>query len=160
MRLIAPESWPGALQVVARLIGPEAAAAVARTMGGRRQYLPAVPGREHPLARLIGLQGARLVAAQLVGERGDHVDWPSARTQLTFMDAASLRAAGHSEAAIARKLRISARQVRRLVAHLPKGEATPTAAEAVERVCPTCGHRHRLRAAVPADTRQLPLPLA
>lgn len=158
MRLT-PEAWPGALQIVARLVGPEAAAAVARTMGGRRHYLPAVPGREHALARIIGLQGARLVAALLVGERGDHVDWPSARTQMNFMDAAALRDAGHSEAAIARKLNISARQVRRLVAHLPKGTGAPASDEAVERVCPTCGHRHRVRAAMP-DTRQLPLPLA
>ena len=160
MRLI-PEAWPGALQTVARLLGDEAAAAVARGLGGRRLYLPPAPGRRHPLAKLVGLQGARLVAEQLVGSRGDDIDWPAARSLIRAVEARKLKAAGLSEAAIAQNLGITQRHVRHLVGHVAKGAAENAAGDEAEhaRTCPVCGHRMRPRTQQAEDTRQLPLPL-
>ena len=159
MGLTLPKAWPGALQTVARLLGDEAAAAVARGLGGRRHYLSAVPGRDDPLAKIVGVRGARLVAAALRAGRGEAVEWPTARTLLTAIEAERLRREGRSLSEIARQLHMSERQATRLVSHIPKGNGAPgDEAEPEPARCALCGRPHRPRTVPRTDGRQLALP--
>lgn len=100
------------LSEVAQLIGTRLALTLARRLGGKRIYIPKVPGAAHKVARCIGLAAARRLGAALGGES---FIVPRAASYLRWLDARALRILGLSHAEIAERIGINDRSVRRVL---------------------------------------------
>lgn len=104
---------PATIQRVAALATPALAIRFARTFGGQKIYVPRKVYSAHPLVKCLGWAAAQRLCAEFGGE-----DWavPSASNYLTWLDARALRVCGLSNPEVARKLNITLRHVRRLLA--------------------------------------------
>ncbi|HUZ72473.1 MAG TPA: hypothetical protein VNE82_07760, partial [Candidatus Binataceae bacterium] len=111
-RRVTPYALPGMLAEIARFTSVDAAIAIARAFGGSNISLPRAPKPGHRLALLVGPEAAVIICKRFGGERWDI---PSARPFLHWHDAHRLRDEGLSVSAIARRLGIGERRVRKLL---------------------------------------------
>ncbi|MBI1386665.1 MAG: hypothetical protein GC150_17305 [Rhizobiales bacterium] len=138
---VKPETLPGVLADVARLVGVPAAFRLAAAWGGRRLHLPREPKPSHELCRILGVRQARLLGRHLGGEERH---WPSAKTLRHAHDAKWLRRAGWSHKRIAEALGLSQNHVATLTSGVNQDpDVCLVAHEELEDACPTCGRRHR-----------------
>lgn len=107
------------IELLAEVIGEEAAQKLARDFGGTRLYIPREPGSAHPLVHSIGVElAARLchVAA------GEIIELPILKSRGERMRErraiVRLRGEGWTVSAIARRLHCSERHVHRTLASL------------------------------------------
>ncbi|WP_372090288.1 hypothetical protein P7L79_12745 [Tistrella mobilis] len=151
-----PETLPGILAVVARLINVGAAMRLAETYGGGQPlYIPRDVRRDHDLARLLGWRQAQLVCRELGGEA---YPVPSMTVLIRSHRARELRRQGRTYGQIARQLRITQRHAARLASDVPRGNGGPEGeSEVTVTRCPTCGRPYRRRHGS-GDDRQLTLP--
>ncbi|WP_345935607.1 hypothetical protein [Tistrella arctica] len=150
-----PETLPGILADIAKIVGVDAALRLAEAHGGTRLYIPQDVQAGHELARVLGVQGAKLVCRSPLG--GDTHAVPSAVPLIRAIRARRLRAEGWSHGRIARELGITETHAGRLTAGIARGNGGPEDAEA-PTVCPTCGRAHRRRQPR-QDDRQMALPI-
>ena len=140
--MVKPEPLPMALmppvlQQIAEIAGPEAAVRVARELGGRRIYVAPRPGPRNPLTRLLGRPLAMAIAESLGS--GD-LEVPSARPLLNWYAARRLRREGWTTRMIAKRLNLTERRIRQLVAGVEAGQLSRDTFEPEPPPCPICGH--------------------
>jgi len=111
--------WPGILREVVDLAGAEAALALAERYGGDKVSIPANPTADSPLARCVGLAGARVLAERYHTE----AVWVPLGPQNRTRRLEALVAAGWSDRAIIRKLRVARRTVERARGRVESGTA-------------------------------------
>jgi hypothetical protein len=153
------ERLPPLLQTVADVAGLEAAIKIARALGGREMHVGTRPRPNSALVRVVGQQAAAAIGAELGGHQ---VTWPRATSYLMRLDVLTRWAWGWSTGRIARELRISPRQVRRIVRGVDRSAAGAELPSSIDtESCPCCGRRWhgRPRHHRPLVPGQLPLPL-
>lgn len=94
------------LDDLARLIGPDLAEKLSVDFGGTRLYIPRNPGQHAPITVSIGIDAARLVGERFGGERCLVPVRAGRRARIL-----SLREAGESVSAIARRIGCTERHV-------------------------------------------------
>lgn len=107
------ESWPFWAQDASVLIGREAVEKIMANYGGTRLYVPKSVAASHPLAELIGIDAAQALAASYGGEV--HLDIPKGdaiRRSERDERIACEREAGESVSSLARRYRLTERQIR------------------------------------------------
>jgi hypothetical protein len=102
---------------LAELIGERAYVRLAEEFGGTRLYVPATIGPDHDIAKVVGLSAARILSERLGGAATIRV--PLAREAR----ARQYRAAGWSNAKIARALGITETGVDKLFGRMPDAPA-------------------------------------
>jgi hypothetical protein len=100
------------LAEIAGLIGSGAALKFARRFGGRRLYVPRRVRAGHPIEDCVGAEAAKVLAKELGGQA---FNVPGARNYLRWLDVRALRLLGLSHAAIAERVGVHDRHVRRLL---------------------------------------------
>lgn len=93
-------------EAIERLVGPELAARISARFGGRRFYVPAKPGPNHPLSIIVGHEAAVKIGLEF---RGAKLSIPLGQGKRARI--ASMREAGKSVAAIAAALQCTERHV-------------------------------------------------
>lgn len=106
---------PPVLEQVAAVIGEEGALQLAAELGGTKVYVARAPGPNSLLARAIGLDAAQRLGAV---HGTEYLDVPGAKQHLV----AWLDARGEPVQAIARRLKINERSVRRILHRRPGDE--------------------------------------
>lgn len=108
------DDLPASLIDVAEILGMRVALALISEFGGREVKFPAHPRPDHPVIKALGEKDGLAICSLL---RGQQVYVPHARAASTRADIVSLEKRGLDRAAIARKLGISQRHVRRVANH-------------------------------------------
>ena len=103
---------------VAAVIGDEAAARLAAAFCGRDVYVPRDPGPDHPVALAIGIDKARLLGEYFFATKLSFPVGPAKRQAIR-----ALRAQGLDNREIARRLWVTDRFVRMVVAESADAEA-------------------------------------
>lgn len=104
------QDMPASLAEIADLFGVEAAVALVEHFGGTEVKFPARPADDHPVLLALGDELGRALCAYFGGEL---IYVPHGRRSSTRAEVARPEAAGYDRAAIARRLGISQRHVRR-----------------------------------------------
>lgn len=115
---------PIVLEEIKAVAGEAAALKLAAEAGGTRRYVPKRPSAGGCLAQLVGLDAA-IVIARLYG--GEQIEIPMAAQWSRLREAAALVAEGLSEAKIARRMRMTERNVRYIKAKLREEGVRPGA---------------------------------